>query len=301
MFMVTDKYLLCLIAVICGSLYFIKAWNYTTIPILVTKLILKFRSKKDESFTSVFTRDEWEIWAAANMPEWLYKLTNCPTCQTPYISAVLTWFCFLKLNNYLASDAILGWLIAIGIISFFIAKSKAASPFPLPNSSVGNSLKTFTKSNTDNVTVNSYFSADVIPETKTVNLDAGVFSLKQAQELSESKLNLKLKAVKEEVEKIKSSSQDNYKLWQAEMGIESKTGPNGENIITGFNPVMLQTMKFFKPEEPCFFEGCDELRKQHAEELNKKGDDCPTCVKSELQRKYMILVKRALESQSLIK
>jgi hypothetical protein len=91
-----------------------------------------------------------------------------------------------------------------------------------------------------------------------------------------------------------------YNDWTKEMGIQMKKGENGENIVTGFNPIMLETFKFFEDATPCFFDGCEELRAQYNAEVEAKGANCPACQKSEVRRKYMILVKNKLEAAKKI-
>ena len=55
--------------------------------------------------------------------------------------------------------------------------------------------------------------------------------------------------------------------------------------------------KFFSIESPCWFEGCDELRKQYLEEKKVLDEsDCPSCKRGALNRKYLNLIHDKLKS-----
>lgn len=51
---------------------------------------------------------------------------------------------------------------------------------------------------------------------------------------------------------------------------------------------------FFSEHTPCWFSGCEELRKQYKNEIKNLGASCPSCEKGKLNRKYLELVKKCL-------
>ena len=58
------------------------------------------------------------------------------------------------------------------------------------------------------------------------------------------------------------------------------------NQITSVPPKELEIFRFFSEHAPCWFEGCEELRKRYSLELAGLPDDCPDCHKGALIRKY---------------
>lgn len=300
--MYTGNYLLTVFAVISVSSYILHAWNNTSFPVHVTKLLGKLKLLKKESIAeldSVYSRDDWTLWSAVNMPDFFVSWFNCSICQTPYVAGVISWLILFKLGHFSVSYSFLGWCISLicivklqGTMGGSVVVPKQV-PAAKSESAPVDILKA-TPSTIQAMSASLPFVAPKIDLTALQNEQ--VITPDQAQTISKTILETKLAEAKTESLKQLEAAADSYNLWQKEMGIKMQTGPNGEQMVVGYNPILLETMKFFRPEEPCTFQGCEALRKEYTKELDIKGVDCPTCVKSDLQRKYMILVKRAIEA-----
>jgi hypothetical protein len=77
------------------------------------------------------------------------------------------------------------------------------------------------------------------------------------------------------------------------LGVTYKTGVDGRRTITGVDDRTRQALAFFT-SEPCWFEGCEELRAKYQADLEAQqtGDGCKTC-KGVLYRKY---IKKVLDA-----
>ena len=316
--MIGNNYLLAVLAVVSVSAYCGYAWNHTTLPVYLFKLLAKLKLLREEnqkSLESTYTRDDWQLWSTVVFPDFISSWLNCHICQAPYVSGLFSWLILYKFGGFSFSYSFLGWCLSL--IAVIKLQETNGHHMGSPENQSTNLEKVksivkkykmpedLTKHKGSLEKIVEYTVDKVIPkpqnkvEVNTSVLDAfsnSVLPLHQAQNLVNSLVEKTLNEAKDKSAQQLDRVADQYKLWQKEMGIETKAGPNGENIIVGYNPVLLETMKFFKKEEPCFFPGCEELREQHDQELAAKGTDCPSCVKSELQRKYMVLVKKALEA-----
>lgn len=56
--------------------------------------------------------------------------------------------------------------------------------------------------------------------------------------------------------------------------------------LANSDPLAVQALKFFLVDEPCFFLGCEELRKQWQADVAALPENCPACAESDLQRRY---------------
>lgn len=317
--MYINNYLLDVLAVISIAAYVLKAWNSTTLPIIFSQIAAKLgliKKNNLETLSQAVTREDWYLWSTVVFPDWAVSLLNCSICQTPYVSAIFSWLILYKFGGFSFSYTFLGWCLSL------ITVVKLQNNVATPSAAVANpnsGLKTVTslkkhfelpqnleKHNGPLKFIKEEQTSKVVPvnNKELVKLDTSIFNgltntveaLSAAKQQAELMMQDKVNEVKASSEKKIREAGDKYRLWQQEMGIETQQGPNGELIVVKYNNALLQIMKFFKPDEPCFFEGCEDLRRQHALELAEKGADCPDCQKSELQRKYMVLVKRAIEA-----
>lgn len=316
--MIGNHYLLAVFAVMSLSAYCGYAWNHTTLPVYLFKLLAKLKLLKEEnrkSLESVYTRDDWQLWSTVVFPDFITSWLNCHICQAPYVAGLFSWLILYKSGGFSFSYSFLGWCLSLIAVIKLQETNGPHAAVPASKSTnlekVKSTIKKYkmpedlTKHQGPLDKVAEYTVDKIVPKPQNKTelnpsvlnvFSNSVLSLQQAQNLANSLVEKTLNEAKDKSTQQLEQVADQYKLWQKEMGIETKDGPNGENIIVGYNPVLLETMKFFKKEEPCFFPGCEELREQHARELESKGAECPSCVKGELQRKYMVLVKRALET-----
>ena len=58
------------------------------------------------------------------------------------------------------------------------------------------------------------------------------------------------------------------------------------NEITHVPAREQEIFRFFSEHTPCWFPECEAMRKQYNEELESLPQDCPTCQKGALIRKY---------------
>lgn len=69
-------------------------------------------------------------------------------------------------------------------------------------------------------------------------------------------------------------------------------------IIDSITSKEQEIFKFFSPFSDCWFEGCKELREQYTKELNNLPENCPSCQKGSLIRKYKPEVERLLNDHN---
>lgn len=69
--------------------------------------------------------------------------------------------------------------------------------------------------------------------------------------------------------------------------IDANNGENNDNSIN--------IEDFFDFKKPCFFDGCDKLRQEMSQELNKVGAGCSSCRKKGIYNKYRRKVQDALK------
>jgi len=117
--MYTGNYLLAVLAVVSISSYCIQAWNQTTLPILITKILGKagfLKKERMDELQSIYTRDDWQIWSTGLLPDWAASWLNCGICQTPYVATLFSWGILYKLGNFSVNYSILGWCISLVFI-----------------------------------------------------------------------------------------------------------------------------------------------------------------------------------------
>lgn len=264
--------------IIFVSAYLSKAWNVTTLPIVVSRILSFLFIKKinaKEVLNNIATRDDWEIWSYIYMPSWLSALLNCPICQTPYLTGVVTIAVAIATEKFGLSN--MTWF---GVWAFCLFPVMRLSYHTPATTELSNKSSNFKDADVKKNSISDKIKIDNEPiatfETETTNASAVVENVNTITG-----------------EQFK-QQENEYNLWASEMGLKIKKGEQGEQIVESFDPVMLQTLKFFETAEPCYFKGCEELRAEYANELEAKGTDCPACAKSALKRKYMILIKNKL-------
>ncbi len=75
-------------------------------------------------------------------------------------------------------------------------------------------------------------------------------------------------------------------LRMQQLGITYERREDGGITITGVPPREQLISRFFVDSSPCWFPGCEELRRQFKEEVGKLGSDCPACDRGALMNKY---------------
>jgi hypothetical protein len=70
----------------------------------------------------------------------------------------------------------------------------------------------------------------------------------------------------------------------------------GGRVITSVSPQDRLILGFFVESTPCWFDGCETLRKAYLSEVSKLGSNCPACQKGAIIRKYQALVNKAIET-----
>ena len=74
---------------------------------------------------------------------------------------------------------------------------------------------------------------------------------------------------------------------------------NGRTVITSMPQIEQDVYKFFTAT-PCWFEGCEDLKKSYNEQLTDLGDDCRNCDKGALMRKMIPHIRKALHENAKI-
>jgi len=74
-------------------------------------------------------------------------------------------------------------------------------------------------------------------------------------------------------------------------GLQKALDAAGNTTITA-DPSVQKQFKFFSKETPCWFEGCEELRKEYYHELETMEQDpnCSNCAKGKLVNKFLLRV-----------
>lgn len=72
---------------------------------------------------------------------------------------------------------------------------------------------------------------------------------------------------------------------------------DGRRQVTQIDPQTQRAYQFFLPDNPCWFDGCDELREEYEQAVEARGSDCPACKKGELIRKYLPRVLELMGDQ----
>lgn len=70
---------------------------------------------------------------------------------------------------------------------------------------------------------------------------------------------------------------------------------DGRKVITSVSQEDQEILKFFVDSIPCWFEGCEELRKEWNEEVKKAGGEkCVGCARGRIMRKFNPRVRALL-------
>ena len=70
-------------------------------------------------------------------------------------------------------------------------------------------------------------------------------------------------------------------------GVETEVR-NGVTHITKVSPEVVKRMDVFRPDKPCWFDGCEEIRAEYLSRLEELGgSECPGCKKGSLQRELL--------------
>jgi hypothetical protein len=67
---------------------------------------------------------------------------------------------------------------------------------------------------------------------------------------------------------------------------------SGKLVVSSISDTDRRILGFFSPSTPCWFQGCEELRKQYQVEEGALDANCPDCQKGAIIRKYQDLVKK---------
>ena len=70
----------------------------------------------------------------------------------------------------------------------------------------------------------------------------------------------------------------------------------GNSLIIESVPPKFQKIMTFFSGAPCWFEGCEAVRKEYEAELAAMGEDCPDCQKGSLIRKYTDRISEILDA-----
>lgn len=53
---------------------------------------------------------------------------------------------------------------------------------------------------------------------------------------------------------------------------------------------------FFNFNTPCEFPGCEQLREAYENDLARLGDECSSCARDDITRKYVAMIRQILET-----
>lgn len=66
-------------------------------------------------------------------------------------------------------------------------------------------------------------------------------------------------------------------------------------VIKNVSEQDKEIFKFFSSYQPCWFEGCEEMKKNYQADLDTNGgESCPSCTRGQIIRRYVPLIKKAL-------
>ena len=92
-----------------------------------------------------------------------------------------------------------------------------------------------------------------------------------------------------------SEVEDPRELEMRARGIVFHRSEDGGIVIDSIPAEEQQNYAFFSEGAPCFFTGCEELKANYEADKAKLGNDCPSCEKGALIRKYLTLIRKARE------
>lgn len=239
----------------CVMRYLLIAWNQSSLPVQVARML---RLKDSQS---LFTRDDWQTWSHVRLPQFLAQLLNCPICQAPYLALAL--YGILALSG-LASPTVAALAMFPGIV---IALYRSNKPTPFNPS-----------------------AAAMVADYKT-ELRGQVA---EQRELQKAQAEAQVRAVHSS-SAAKSPISARYGEFVDRFNLQPTIGADGSLVVdpASITDEFRQALRFFSMEEPCWFEGCEDLRKAYTQELQTFPETCKDCRQSDLNRKYLLLVANA--------
>ena len=66
-------------------------------------------------------------------------------------------------------------------------------------------------------------------------------------------------------------------------------------VISSVSEKEQEVFRFFSSHSPCWFAGCEELRKDYVSELARLGPECPSCQKGSVIKQFKPKVEALLE------
>ena len=206
----------------------------------------------------VYTTTEWKMYAALRWPKFFGKLFTCPICQIPYVTVVLT-----TLVTLYWSFSLNEWLWLVGVVS-------------------GSLLWLYTTNNFQpNVEVTKEKPAEIIKS-------ASVPPSTLIHEIAHRSRIAPVVIPTDPVEVLK--------LYTKTFNIATNQDGKVEGSVKSVSEDLRAILPFFSSNTACWFEGCEELRAKHTEELEKSKQDgvCTSCVEGDLIRKYALRVYNQL-------
>ena len=73
---------------------------------------------------------------------------------------------------------------------------------------------------------------------------------------------------------------------------------NGNLVVTSISADDRRILGFFSDTTPCWFPGCEVLRRSYDKEVSELAAGCPACAKGAIIRKYQAIVKKHEAAQS---
>lgn len=271
-----------------AAVYVITAWHKTTLAVHISHIFsILTRRPEQHPLRHVQTQKEWKAWAALNLPSLLYSFLACGICEIPYATAAA--LLLLVVGGVVSPlEALLAWPIAAGITVRMITNASANIAEVSPPAVTA---PTMTRTILPDAPTQL---AQVSPRQKTPTT-----GIQTADEIMEGggpavPAHLERQAKLTETSKRWTDFHDRF-------GVKVDVRPDGSRVVQqGSIPEELkQILKLFVPEEPCWFEGCEELRAAHARDLAAAGgENCTECTEGDLNRKYMLLASDLIKKSA---
>jgi len=107
------------------------------------------------------------------------------------------------------------------------------------------------------------------------------------------------------IQKLPPSVTVNMELLQKSLSTLETRRQNSDKVVTKqvkmvtqVDPKDAEMFKFFSEATPCWFSGCEELRKEYFTELANLGPNCPACQKGSIIRKYKPKVEELINKHN---
>ncbi len=271
--LLTDLACVSVIGIIIGCAlgFLLTVWNVSNFPIILTQFLAAVLRRKESIVFELRSRSQWTSWAEIHLPWRVAHFLNCPICQSPYLALLLTLCAAVLLPVGLAFASLpVTAIVGLLVVHSFGKVTQASRPAAARAQAIQN------------------IGALAAPGDEFQEVTARPAATPPSRAV---------RPVTPQQQQLQQAA-ERFLEYQKRFGLKLEATVDGgvQTAPTSVTEKLKLFMPFFMEHHPCWFDGCAELRAQHAEVKASLAKDCATCEEGDVTRQFLIILDDMLEA-----